>query len=252
MTTENTSNHRDSRRRRGTGRERRAGEGPLEEGCQPRRRARPRARKAPRAASRRPPSPRKRPRRRRPPKRPKGAKAKESAGPREGQQDRPGRCDAPAQERRHPGRDHGQDGLAETHRPGFMAGAMKKAGLPSSPSNRRAASAPTGSTSSIDAPLPGPPGSGRGGLFCFKRLLPKLVLPLAQPALPFTLLERAAFVRAVAQHGLLARQGLPALPTLTSTYFGSSSMPTQTRSVSSAAASVVPLPGTGRRPARRA
>jgi hypothetical protein len=45
-----------------------------------------------------------------------------------GHQDCPGGRPPSAEERRDLDRDHGQDGLAKTHRRGFMAGAMKKAG----------------------------------------------------------------------------------------------------------------------------
>ena len=51
---------------------------------------------------------------------PKAKKAAKSAGNRRAarrQQDGPGGRDAPAEERRHAGGDHGQDGLAEAHRP---------------------------------------------------------------------------------------------------------------------------------------
>jgi hypothetical protein len=50
------------------------------------------------------------------PKAKKAAKAQETGAARR-QQDRPGGCHAPAEERRYAGRNHGQNGLAEAHRP---------------------------------------------------------------------------------------------------------------------------------------
>src|ERR1035441_2313983 len=79
----------------------------------------------------------------------------------------------------------------------------------SSPSNPTRANGPTESVGS-NALVFCPPGSGRCGLFfCFERLLSNLVLPLAQPAF-LHLLEGRALVVPVAQHGLLAREVLPA------------------------------------------